>query len=50
MIDFCRMGTDNKLTVPIKIRKSLGINKLKKNETIILEVNFIKAVRPTPEE
>lgn len=45
MIAYCKVGTNNKLTVPIKVREFLKIDKLlRKGETVIVEVNFIRAI------
>jgi len=50
IIGFCKMNANNQITVPKIVRDKFGIEDLEDGQTIMLEVKFIKVIKPTEEK
>jgi len=47
MVEFCKMNDNNQITVPKSIRDKFEIGNLKDEQTVLLEVDFIRVIKPT---
>lgn len=49
-VRFCRMSSNNQITVPKSVRNEFGIDNLSGDDTALIEVKFLRVVEPTEEE
>jgi len=45
--EFCKMNANNQITVPKPIREHFDIDNIEGEQTVLLEVKFMRVVRPT---
>jgi len=47
--EFCKMNSNNQITVPKPIRDSFKVGEIKEDQTVLWEVKFIRVLQPTQE-
>ena len=47
--EFCKMNSNNQITVPQKVREAFIGKELEGDQTVLWEVKFIRALQPTQE-